>query len=385
MQQSITPRKRLEIIVDTCSMGDKKMIGISKLLNHCMSKPARIFEEYRIVIPLQLGTEARQRMFPEFLEKEFKINPKSNGLDAFVARHTSNVRIVETQSSRAFTFFYAQKAAAVLRNDPALKPLIIKHAKDLAQRYGVDDAFITTGHLRALLAHIETLGSIYEPRVRNAQEQLTTYHERNAANGKAPPLHREMKQVQRKTLARTWQSFFETCSMTDKLVLQALYSCRQVYARVGKDNAFSNFRTDLGERAIEEYLFTNRAETDKSNVTLVVSEDRGARGSIQRLRGQSNNTIFVIGSFGLGLALKQLGLIPYLTDIVQPELMHQVRARKAWTQQKRENGVIIGMNDINEPAIEAKWASRLVQVVEQGHWNDKRWQLSSDKNPAPHR
>lgn len=116
------PAQAIEVIVDTCSMGEKKMRGVSAMPEHAMHRSPRVFEDYRIVVPLQLGTEARQRMFAEFLEMEFALSTKEHGLDAFAARHKDHVRIVETTSSKAFTFYYAQRAAyCCARTSPCAK------------------------------------------------------------------------------------------------------------------------------------------------------------------------------------------------------------------------------------------------------------------------
>lgn len=363
------PRKRLEVIVDTCSMGAKKMRGVNALIAQAMHQQPPVFSEYRIVMPLQLGTEARQRMFPEFLAKEFEGSTKDQGLDAFMTLHRDHARIVDTVSSKAFTFYYAQRAVQVLRDDPALRAMVLKEATHLAARYGID-ASITSRMLRDLCHHVEALAVEHAPRQNASQQRLQAYHDAKAGDDGASPLHREMKEIERKTLARTAETLFGHFGMNEKLLLQAMYSCRPIYNRVAKDRDFMGFRTDLGERAIEDYLYNKRGATDPQNVSLVITEDRGARTSIQRLRGESHNTIFVVGSYGLATALRQLHCIDSLFDVMEPDLMAQVKKRKSWTAEKKAHGQTIDMNAINEPEIERKWSRRLVQVIQTGHWSD---------------
>ena len=49
-------REKLEVIIDTCSMGHRITSGISMLLDY-VSRPEAdsVFKDYRILIPIQLG------------------------------------------------------------------------------------------------------------------------------------------------------------------------------------------------------------------------------------------------------------------------------------------------------------------------------------------
>ncbi len=361
-----TPRKRLEIIVDSCSMGDKKIRGITGLLDRVMQRDPKVFEDYRIVIPLQLGTELRQRMFADFLQEELDLSRKERGLNRFCREHRCNLEIVETESSQAFKMFYAKKALAVLRDKPALRGHVMQEARRLAARYEPDsDIAINSSALKRFLNSIEKIAVEQEEKLQTAKDGLLGYYESKEAD---KPRVSELKALERKNLARASVKFFGPASIQRRYLMQALYSTRQVYDAVSQDQEFRNFRTDLGERAIEDYLYSKRSETDPRNVSLVVSEDRGARNSIQKLRGHTNNTVFVIGSYGLALALKQIGLVDSLYDIMEPELMAQVKTSRTMTSKRRNNGAYIGMNDINEPDIERKWARRLVEVMDSGQW-----------------
>ena len=368
-----TPRERFEVIVDTCSMGEKKMRGVSAMIAYAMDRQPPVFDHYRIVVPLQLGTEARQRLFPEFLQKELSAAPESGGLERFYAEHKDHVRIVETESSLAFKLFYAEKAARILDENPKMHGMVKRLARQLANQYAEDGqppVKISRQSIPQFKQQIRTLRDEYMQTFSEVQAAYIKEREAAPDPRALPPIGAELKRLKREVLAKTSEHFFNHCSPSDKLVLQALYSCKPMYARVSKETDFGSFRTDLGERAIEDYLYDKRAATDPRNVSLVVTEDRGARGSIQRLRGESNNSIFVVGSFGLSLALKQLHIIDNLFDVMEPALMTEVKARRMGTWAKKERGQVIGMDDVNEPEIERKWARRLVEVVNTGQWSE---------------
>ena len=88
----------------------------------------------------------------------------------------------------------------------------------------------------------------------------------------------------------------------------------------------------------------------------------------QRLRSQSNNSIFTISSWGLALALKELKLIQNLDEIVSATVIQEFSKKNRLTPQKIQNGAAITVNHILEPRIERKWAHRLVETVKFGHW-----------------
>jgi len=367
MSRLFKPRSTLEFILDTCSLGKNQLAGVEKLIQDAHTRRPKIFENTRIIIPIQIGTEVRQRIFPDFLAAELQIRGRNNHLEEFYCAHKGDIRIVETDISRAYKFLYAKLAAPIVVENPELVTAITQEANSLIERYRPiigDCPSIQEADVLSLCAEINNAAQQQE--AKHAQSVAKTdsaeisakEHQKNAAK----PI------VKLKSLARHGAQFLNGKSLAQRYILQAMYSTDALYKRISPQKEFKNFRKDKGERAIESFLFHERAEKNDNRVTIVLSEDAGARTSIQRLRSQSNNSIFTISSWGLALALKELKLIQNLDEIVSPTVIQEFSKKNRLTPQKIQNGAAITVNHILEPRIERKWAHRLVETVKFGHW-----------------
>ncbi len=373
----IHKRERLEIIVDSCSLGHKGLRGVEKLLDYALGRKPQVIGDYSVVMPIQLGTEVRQRLFPEFLQAELRMRRGDRGLDAFYKRHEDKIRIVETASSYAYKFYYAKGAAAVLLAHPEMHADVLAQANILAERYAPypgAELLITADDLAHYLAQITTRAHAQDRRMSETLVRLHNYHN----DSDVPPqvAHVDRRIAERKNLARHAAPFFQNQSLSEQYLLQAMYTEPTLNAMVTANPAFTSFRRDIGERAIEDYLYDRRAEPDPGRVSLVISEDRAARLSIHRLREQTHNTVFVISSWGLAVALKELKLIGKLNTVTNEDLIGQVYERTLLTHSKRvesrrAQGKPVTSDDVLEPPIERKWAHRLVELVKYGEWSSQ--------------
>ena len=372
-------REKLEVIIDTCSMGNKVTRGISLLVQHIgKADNPSIFHDYRILIPIQLGTEKKQRLFPDFLDAELMTH-SAGYLEKFYRQHREHTRIVETDVSLSYKLLYAGKAIPMLYYMPFLKEGIVYQARLLASRYDVVLDRVTSITMDDLNRFCDSVVKVYSKHLQDfalSRREIVAY---NLRFGVTRPelLEAIVRSAQQVALSRCAAILFKDCSDAERYLLQAIYEERDLYKTVSEDKEFILFRRDKGERAIESYLYGRNAESVRDRVTLVISEDMGARRNIHRLRTQSQNTVFTISSYGLALALKELKLISALAEIIPDALINEFRAREQPKRVERAKGINNStMHDLMDPVIERKWAHRLVEVVTNGQWSDYRTRLS---------
>ena len=365
----IKNREQFEIIVDTCSSGDKVLRGIDKLISRITADHhgRSVFQDYRITVPIQLGTESKQCLFPEFLEA--RLSKKSGHLENFYRKHREHFRIVETDTSRAFKMAYCFEASALLNTQEARESIITlagKLADELHQAHGhqlqLDDAMLDR-FIHAMRSEQQT----FDARFSEKEQGIRSFH--HALQGRSDAaLDALIKTTYRVKLGRAGKRFFEQMPEEFRYFMQALYSDREVNKQVSKIQEFKNFRHDQGERAIEDFLFKKRSESNPDRVTLIISEDQGARFSISSLRKKTENTIFCVSTYGLAQALKQLHLVGSITDVIGEQQLADTYARHENRRSRRAPDAQLTMNHVVDPEIEEKWARRLANVVNWGHW-----------------
>jgi hypothetical protein len=284
----------------------------------------------------------KRRIFPEFLEAELTYNKQSNRpLDLFYRRHAKHVDIVETDVSMAYKLFYAKKASEILQRRPELEEKVLSHAIDLAGRYTPDDErdnkAIDHDALRDFCKKIEKRYGEYKEQSEDNARHMAKHHAlfspkldkkaEDVASGKRIQEARDtlLAAQDRKIMARSAGKLLniKKDDNADKnlekrvrrLLLQAMYSCPEMRDEIAKDKEYQRYKNHKGERAIEGFLFDRKLDPDKPVVSLVVTDDGGARTSITNLRAKyGKNPIFVLGSYGLGVGLG--ALVPKDTDVL---------------------------------------------------------------------
>lgn len=379
----IQQREKLEFIIDSCSSGKKVLAGVEHLIRHITSnEQPNVFDGYRIVMPIQLGTETKRYLFPDFLTT--RLQSKAVGhLERFYQRHNAHTKIVETSVSLSFKWFYGVHAAQQLAQHPEWKREICKHARTLLHEFApASPVAITTEALdvfcqqmqQSYAAHAENFGNMRRQIVRHGYKTERRDYE----------TERHVRAAEQTQMLRMGENFFTEQPLINRLLLQSMYAYAPLNGAVSEKPEFSSFRKDKGERAIESYLFDRRAATNPNRVTIIISEDQGARKNIQRLRSQSNNTIFVISSYGLALALKTLGYIDDLTEVIDKQSLAVIEARQTKHNARIGRGKHT-MNDVLVPEIEEKWAARLVEVMNTGRWQTPNISPTSFKPSAAKR
>lgn len=372
-QPKLRRRESLEIIIDTCSLGKPQLEGLSKLIAYAEQASPKIFDDVHIVIPIQIGTEVRQRVFPEFLKAELT-KPSGKHLENFFQRHQPQIEVVETDISYGYKFLYAAKAAQLLQKDEALMQEVAKEAQLLLERYTprneVPMPRITSLEVKAFCEDAVRAGTQQQAALSHSRQQAqgANLKQREVRTNAAPHL------IEMINMGRHGQRFLEPRAGHDRYILQAMYSNPTLYKQISTDGDFKRFRRNKGERAIENFLYDEREKTNPNRVSLVISDDEGARASIQRLRSRSQNSIFVVSSWGLALALKQLKLVPSLDRVVDPSIIEKKSAEQKHLREQATNGEEAEFHRFRDPAVERKWAHRLVQMMKYGDWLPQRKQ-----------
>lgn len=371
-------REQFEVIVDTCAASTKALKGLSKLLKHIEETPAPVFAKYRITVPIQLGTESKQCLFPEFLEA--RLRQKTTGhLEEFYAKHREHFKIVETDTSWVYKITYAQHALDHLNAlaEPerhVQRASILKVAHKLETEYnGKHPHQFNDAMLDAFLKDIAAVKEDFEFGFERIRNKTTKFHE--DLNGKSDEaLGSLLKAKERMYFAQFAKRFFNNAPEEYRYLLQAMYSDKAMNEAISKKPQFKSFRQDKGERAIEDFLFDKRSESNPDRVTVILSDDQGARRSIERLREKSHNTIFCVSTYGLAHALKYMNLVDDISRVISPAQLKGFQERQTRREQLREkNGtahVKLTMSDVLDLPIERKWAGRLADVIKWGQWKE---------------
>lgn len=361
-------RGTFEVIFDSCSSGDKVLKALKLLANEAVS--TGVFNKYKFIAPLQIGTEIKQVLFKDILEKEL-LTDRPGRLHKFYKENLNAVRFVESDVSHSFKFYFAYKAYSLFGNDQFIKQKVIFHALDTVQRFFPQLLYkynknVIEQDFEFFKANI--IKKYRTTKLKIAKKKETIETQLRAENYSPDYIFSKLQEAEIKMHARAGRKFFETSPESYKFIVQAFYSNNSVTAVLNSDEEFKKFRTNKGERAIESYLVKKLSLEEEAKVIIVVSEDNAARKSIQFLRRKSGNTIFILSSYGLAYALLKLGLIESLTDVVDQAVLDNIHKRRKKTEEKMSNGKNLSSEDILEPEIEEKWAERLIEVIKHGSW-----------------
>lgn len=374
-------REQLEFIIDSCSMGKAVLGTVNKFLHHSVTHEPRVFDHYRVIIPIQLGAEKERRIFPEFLDAELMTRHPHKHLHQFYRQHREQTKIVETETSLGFKFAFGARAAAYVRTNPLLAQDVVAEAQTLARQYRPHLGHMPEPNLTDLYHFLHRMKKTYDAH----QQRVAGNAPHVMAHHAGERTERALHSAEQVVLARTARQFFAEASATDRLLLQAMYSHRDVHREVFDSPGFKAYHFNMGERAIEEAMYGRNAESHPERVTVVVSEDMGARNSIQRLRSQTSNSVFLLSSWGLAKAAREMGFIRKLDQLIHPESIERVKLRQGHSDARRARGERFHMSQVTDPKIEAKWAHRLVEVMRDGIWSDRPSRVSrllNERNAA---
>ncbi len=361
-------RGTFEIIFDSCSSGDKVLRALKLLAKEAVN--TGVFNKYKFIAPLQIGTEIKQVLFKDILEKELRTD-RPGRLHKFYQENEGRIKFAESDISHSFKFYFAYRAFSLFGNDPFIRQKIIFHSYEIVQKFFPELLYkynkdVIDTDFDFFKAQIIKKYKLTKLKIARRKEKIEV--QLRNENYMQEYIYLKMHEAELKMHARAGRKFFERSPESYKFIIQAFYSNNSVTALLNNDEEFRKFRTNKGERAIESYLLKKLSIEDETKVTVVISEDNGARKGIQAIRRKSGNTIFILSSYGLAFALKKMDLIMSLTDVIDPAVMENINKRRKKTEEKLHNGKIISTDDILEPEIEEKWADRLIEVIKHGVW-----------------
>lgn len=361
-------RGTFEIIFDSCSSGDKVLRALKIMAREAVS--TGIFNKYKFIAPLQIGTEIKQILFKDVLEKEL-LTDKPGRLHKFYKENEGRIKFAESDVSHSFKFYFAYRVFSLFGNDQYLKQKVVFHAHDTIQKFFPELLYkynrdVIEKDFEFFKANIVKKYKLTKLKIARKREKIET--QLRLENYSAEYIAQKLVDSELKMHARAGRKFFERSPESYKFITQAFYSNNTVVAMLNNDEEFKKFRTNKGERAIESYLLKKMSLEDETKVTIVISEDNAARKSIQGIRRKSGNTIFVLSSYGLAFAMKKLALIETLNEVIDQAVIDNIQKRRKKTNEKLSNGKPLSSDDILEPEVEEKWAERLVEVVTHGGW-----------------
>ncbi len=361
-------RGTFEIIFDSCSSGDKVLKGLKLLAQEAVN--TGIFNKYKFIAPLQIGTEIKQILFKDILEKEL-MTDKPGRLHKFYKENEKRIRFAESDVSHSFKFYFAYRAFSLFGNDPSLKQRLVFHANETVQKFFPE---LTYKYNRDVIdkdydffkAEIIKKYKVTKMKIMRRKDNIEVHLRKE--NYSPEYIAQKLQEAELKMHARAGRKFFERSPESYKFIIQAFYSNNSVIAVLNSDEEFKKYRTNKGERAIESYLQKKLSLEDSTKVSVVISEDNAARKSIQNIRRKSGNTIFILSSYGLAYSLLKSGLISDLGEIIDPAVLENINKRRKKTIEKLGSGRNLTSDDIIEPDIEEKWADRLIEVIRHGRW-----------------
>jgi len=361
-------RGTFEIIFDSCSSGDKVIKALKFLAQEAVN--TGVFNKYKFIAPLQIGTEIKQVLFKDILEKEL-MTDKPGRLHKFYKENEGRIKFAESDVSHSFKFYFAYKAFSLFGNDVNIKQKIVFHTHDLIQKFFPELLYKYTKDVidkdyDFFKTQIVKRYKITKIKIAKRKDKIENQLIKEGYSREL--IEQRLSDAEAKMHARTGKKFFERSPESYKFIVQSFYSNNTVTSVLNSDEEFRKFRTNKGERAIESYLQKKLSIEDATKVTIVISEDNAARKSIQAIRRNSGNTIFILSSYGLAFALKKLGIIMQYTDVVDQAVLDNIQKRKRKTEEKISNGKSISTEDILEPEIEEKWADRLIELIKHGYW-----------------
>ncbi len=361
-------RGTFEIIFDSCSSGDKVLKALKTLAKEAVN--TGVFNKYKFIAPLQIGTEIKQILFKDILEKEL-LTDKPGRLHKFFKENDGKIRFAESDVSYSFKFYFAYRVFSLFGNDQYLKQKVVFHAHETVQKFFSELLYkynkdVIEKDFEFFKAQIIKKYKMTKLKIARKKEKIET--QLRLENYPHEYIQQKLADAELKMHARAGRKFFERSPESYKFITQAFYSNNTVVAMLNNDEEFKKYRTNKGERAIESYLLKKMSLEDETKVTVVISEDNAARKSIQGIRRKSGNTIFVLSSYGLAFALKKFELIESLNEVIDQAVIDNIGKRRKKTSEKLSNGKPLTNDDILEPEVEEKWADRLIEVIRHGGW-----------------
>ncbi|MFZ4125421.1 MAG: hypothetical protein ACOYJ2_05060 [Rickettsiales bacterium] len=415
--ETLRKRERLEVIVDSCCAGEKVLHGVDILLDQIevkTKKPLHIFKNYQLVIPIQISTETRRLLFPEIFDAEMRYRATSGermgGLEALVQKYSigdehieepkdRRVRAVENEISRAYKLFYLNMAHGLLREDKGVSERVAESAAALMQRYGFDSKknahkdLVTAKDVRKVCHEAGKKFNQYLREFAHIEREIVETHEslieahcesvgipremlvKSAVKAYDEALEAKLETARMQAMADCAKELFDSDDFGDKerCIVQALYN-NDVLRDVPVDPTFKSFSGNLGERAIDRFLMEKRSKPKENRVTLVVTRDKGALNSIEQIRnGDPRHTIICLNPYGLALALKERGLIDDLHEVADADAITYAET----SPRKRPVGKA---PNLNSPANQQKWATRLNEVLEYGDYAEHGQEISDHRS-----
>jgi hypothetical protein len=402
MSKRFKKRSKLEVIVDSNCAGKAVLAGVDKLITYGIEggyagdthyKP--IFQDYRVVLPIQIGTETRRRVFPDFLEAEIRAKTEhlqsqgrsTGALETFFLKHAESdegrdkedkhMLVVENEVSRAYKLFFAGKASALLAEDAPAKQRIAEGAQYLAERYGISETggVISSADVESFCDKIRKAYQTHEEHFAETEQKIREQNKKFNVNDLM--IDMVVASAQRENLARKAKKFFADCTPQERCIMQSMYSDRDIYNAVSDDNEFKRFRRDQGERSVERYLIAKSNEFEQDRVTLVITKDTGALRGIEYVRKSgAGHSIIGLSPYGLGLALEELGLVEDSSKIAGQDSLDAMERRRAKADRQQEARTSDGFAEAlasqpNHPDHEAKWAHRLSEIMRWGDYEDR--------------
>lgn len=388
----------LEIIIDTCSIGQKQLYAVDSIIERVMSAEPRIYADYHIVIPMQIATESNQRIFPEFLRAHLSrpAHPRIEAegeepryrLREFYQKHAGHVQVVESEVSIAYKMMYAARTMSILHSQPdkartKLENKIISEAKELTELYKdtiTEHAACSEKEFGRFRDKIEKSVAIHKQAFEKSHDRIRQIiNEKN--QGGVEKIGRTRKRDLVDSALRTNLSrhgaVLDTLSLSERFFLQAMYSNDTLNQLLSKDQEFKRFRLDKGEREIDAYLFSARSKRDPNVATLVVSQDQGARESIQELRAETSNKVIVVSNKGLLKVAEHLAqsTTPVAQQKQEPQSSHHAKQRRREAEAKAKAG-----HDETAPnkapakldkLSEGQWEAHLLELLRTGDWQGR--------------
>ncbi len=361
-------RSLLEIIFDSCSSGKNVLRGLELLSSEVTKGP--IFDGHTYLVPLQVGIETKRKIFVEFLEIELSYFDKSGAFHEFYRKNKNRLNFAETDVSQAYKFYFTIRAYKVIEENNLQERVYAETTRVIERYFPKRLSEFPYERIREdyemIRKQLSTAYRHYEYEIDKILKRIEYFDKMMGKSEKS--ISDDFKEAEKLKLSRTFQKILRRLPESAKFILQAIYSSVITTNTLKHDEEFMVFRLDKGEEAIENFLLTKRKEINKGLVTLIISEDVGARKKIQDIRRRSNNTIFILSSYGLAVALKELDLIENMNEIVDQSILDNIQARKKDNRRREKKGRVFNDQDVKEPEIEEKWALRLVEVINRGYW-----------------
>lgn len=395
-------RETLEIVIDTCSMGAAQLQAVESMIAFMKNAHPPVYNNYSIVLPVQVGAEIRQRIFPDFLHAELSLPPdkeldnpatspaamrdlsarQPSGLRQFFRRHIDHLVIAETGISLAYKMKYAIAAEHVLARRPEIGERVLAEAQRLVRRYGDPDPphLPTAKDLMGLRHFIAVQGKAVTHDIASKREEIKrTYGAMPRQRFTAGDVRASFEKSEISRLARHQGVLEAQLTPAQCYLFQALYSEPTLNHEAAATHEFDAFRTDKGERAVEAYLFKERKKHDPSIVSVVISNDKGSRQGINDLRAKSKNKVLAVSNQGLKAAVDYLNNEAAFLRAAEPVAPppRVLAPQEKWRYDPRNerlpaitsgHEVLIKYKKPFTTISENEWGRRLAELLRYGDW-----------------